>query len=108
VQTWNLAELDLQAHHPQVLTTDKEARVIAIQLPAGERMQEHRTYERAYIVVVSGRIEVDGEEKVSGGAGFLAEFDPREDREITASEDTRLLLFLGPWPGAGHPSNPGT
>jgi redox-sensitive bicupin YhaK (pirin superfamily) len=57
------------------------------------------------MVVISGRFEVDGEEKVSGGAGFLAEFDPREDREITAAEDSRLLLFLGPWPGAGHPSS---
>jgi redox-sensitive bicupin YhaK (pirin superfamily) len=108
VQTWNLAELDLQPHHPQVLTTDKEARVIAIQLPAGEQMQEHRTHERAYLVVVAGRIDVDGKDKVSGGPGFLAEFDPLEDREITASEDSRLLLFLGPWPGAGHPSNRGS
>jgi redox-sensitive bicupin YhaK (pirin superfamily) len=105
LQTWNVAELDVQPHHPQVLTTDKEARVISIQLPAGEQMQEHRTHERAYLVVIAGRIEVNGEGKVTGGPGFLAEFDPLEDREISATEDSRLLLFLGPWPGAGHPSS---
>jgi quercetin dioxygenase-like cupin family protein len=106
--SWNVAELDLQPHHPQVLRTDKEARVIAINLPSGEQMQEHRTHERAYVFVVSGAIDVaqDGE-KVSGGPGFLAQFEPNEDREIAATDDARLVLILGPWPGEGHPSNRG-
>jgi quercetin dioxygenase-like cupin family protein len=108
LESWNVAELDLQPHHPQVLRTDKEARVIAINLPSGEQMQEHRTHERAYVFVVSGAIDVgqDGE-TVSGGPGFLAQFEPNEDREITATDDARLVLILGPWPGEGHPSNRG-
>jgi redox-sensitive bicupin YhaK (pirin superfamily) len=102
LEHWDVPNLGVEPHHPKVLTTDKEARVIAINLPSGERMQEHRTHERGYLVVVSGRIEVGGEE---GGPGFVAKFDPMEDREIVATEDSLLVLILGPWPGEGHPRN---
>ena len=105
METWDIASLDVQPHKPEVLRTDKEARIIAIQLPAGEEMQDHQTHERGYLVVVSGQIEVhQGGESVSGGAGFLAQFDPNERRQIKANEDSRLVLILGPWPGEGHPS----
>ena len=104
METWNIAELEVEPHKPQVLRTDKEARVIAINLPAGEQMQEHQTHERGYLVVVSGAIELtqEGGQAVSGGPGLLAQFDPNERREITATEDAKLVLFLGPWPGEGH------
>jgi quercetin dioxygenase-like cupin family protein len=105
LETWDIASLDVQPHKPEVLRTDKEARIIAIQLPAGEEMQDHQTHERGYLVVVSGQIEVNqGGESVSGGIGFLAQFDPNERRQIKANEDSRLVLILGPWPGEGHPS----
>ena len=105
MESWDIASLDVQPHQPQVLRTDKEARVIVIQLPAGEQMQDHQTHERGYLVVVSGQIELSGGGgSQSGGAGFLALFDPNERREITAKEDARLLLVLGPWPGEGHSS----
>ena len=108
MEHWDIPSLGVEPHHPKVLSTDKEARVIAINLPAGEQMQEHRTHERGYLVVVSGRIELTGEGgTVSGGPGFLAGFDPNEDREISAIEDSLLILLLGPWPGEGHPSNRG-
>jgi quercetin dioxygenase-like cupin family protein len=69
-------------------------------------MQDHQTHERGYLVVVEGQIEVSqGGESVSGGAGFLAQFDPNERRQIKANEDSRLVLILGPWPGEGHPSH---
>jgi hypothetical protein len=57
-------------------------------------------------VVISGHLEIaepEGE-RASGGAGLLVEFDPNERREISATEDSRLLLLLAPWPGDGHPS----
>jgi hypothetical protein len=54
--------------------------------------------------VVSGAIEVEGSESVSGGAGLLTAFDPNERREVRATEDSRILLLLSPWPGEGHPS----
>jgi quercetin dioxygenase-like cupin family protein len=105
LETWDIASLDVQPHKPEVLRTDKEARLIVIQLPAGGQMQDHQTHERGYLVVVGGQVEVDqGGEPTTGGPGFLAEFDPNERRGITAKEDSRLLLILGPWPGDGHPS----
>jgi quercetin dioxygenase-like cupin family protein len=105
LEAWNIADMDVEPHHPQVLRTDKEARVIAIHLPAGERLQDHQTHERGYLLVVSGQIEVSQRgETTGGGCGFLAVFDPNERREVTAKEDTRLALILGPWPGEGHPS----
>ena len=106
MEHWDIPSLGVEPHQPKVLTTEDEARVIAINLPSGEQMQEHRTHERGYLVVVSGQIELKGGgDPVSGGPGFLALFDPMEDRTITASDDSLLVLILGPWPGAGHPRN---
>ena len=39
----------------------------------------------------------------SGGAGFLAVFDPQERHTVRAATDSRILLVLAPWPGDGHP-----
>jgi quercetin dioxygenase-like cupin family protein len=104
LEAWNIADLDVQPHHPQVLRTDKEARVIAIDLPAGEQLQDHQTYERGYLMVISGEVEVSqGGQTTGGGPGFLAVFDPNERRQVRAQEDARLALILGPWPGEGHP-----
>jgi len=38
------------------------------------------------------------------GPGFVAHFDPQERRTVRARSDTRLIMVLAPWPGAGHPS----
>jgi redox-sensitive bicupin YhaK (pirin superfamily) len=106
MQTWDISKLDVQPHSPVVLTSEDEGRAIVINLPAGERLSEHQVHERAWLLVVSGAIELsepDGE-SVSGGAGLLAGYDPNERREIRATEDTLLLLLLSPWPGQGHPS----
>jgi quercetin dioxygenase-like cupin family protein len=105
MQTWDVSSLDIEPHHPQVLTSEDETRVIAIQLPKGEEMQEHQTYERSFMQVVDGEIEVihaDGTQ--AGGPGFLAHFEPNERRHVRATADARLLLVLAPWPGEGHPS----
>ena len=89
-----------------MLRSDGEVRLIAINLPAGEELQEHQTYERAYLVVADGQVEVDhGGETKRGGPGFVAHFAPNERREVRAADSgAKLLLFLGPWPGEGHPS----
>lgn len=106
MRTWDISTLDVEPHNPSVLGSEQEGRAIVIHLPAGERLQEHQVHERAWLVVVSGRIEVDGAggEVASGGPGLLAEFDPKERHEVRATEDARLLLLLSPWPGEGHPS----
>ena len=105
METWDLSNLDVQARQPEVLASDDEGRAIAIQLPAGERLSEHQVHERAWLVVVSGAVELDdaGGETTHGRPGTLAIFDPNERHEVRASEDSRLLLLLSPWPGVGHP-----
>jgi quercetin dioxygenase-like cupin family protein len=106
MRSWDISTLDVQPHNPAVLDSEAEGRAIVIHLPAGDRLQEHQVHERAWLVVVSGSIEIEdsGGESVSGGAGFLAEFDPNERREVRATDDSRLVLVLAPWPGEGHPS----
>jgi quercetin dioxygenase-like cupin family protein len=77
-----------------------------INLPKGEQLQEHQVHERSWLLVTGGQIELttpDGE-TASGGSGLLAIFDPKERHEVRATEDSRLLLVLSPWPGDGHPS----
>ena len=107
VQSWNLNEIDVEPHRPQVLESEAEGRAIVINLPAGERLQEHQVHERAWLLVAGGEIKVtdDGGESVSGTEGFLVIFDPNERREVTARSDARLLLVLSPWPGAGRDSS---
>jgi len=107
VDSWNVNDIDVEPHQPQVLDSEQEGRAIVINLPSGEQLQEHQVHERAWLLATDGEIEVadSGGDSVSGGSGFLAIFDPRERRQVTAKSDARLLLILSPWPGEGHPSN---
>lgn len=105
MKSWNLKTADVAAHEPQILSTDGDARAIALNLPAGEEMREHEVHERARVVVIDGEVEVttpEGESETAG-PGHLFEFDPGERRTIAARADARLLLLLSPWPGDGHP-----
>jgi quercetin dioxygenase-like cupin family protein len=106
MESWDISTLDVQPHSPAVLDSEREGRAIVIHLSAGEGLQEHQVHERAWLVVVTGAIEIEdsGGESVSGGPGLLAIFDPNERREVRATEDARILLLLSPWPGQGHPS----
>jgi len=105
MQAWDISALDVVPHRPTILSSSNDARVVVLELPAGERLQDHEVHERAYVVVVSGRLQVSTEsgEKETGGPGLLVEFDPRERHEVLAEEDARFLLVLAPWPGDGHP-----
>ncbi len=103
MESWDIRSLEVEPHQPKVLRTDAEARVIAINLPAGEQLKDHQTFERAYLLVAEGEVEVDGAGGTEkGGPGFVAHFDPNERREVRATADARLVLILGPWPGEGH------
>jgi quercetin dioxygenase-like cupin family protein len=108
METWDLKSLDVPVHGPEVLQSSQEARIVAIQLPAGEVLQEHQVHERAWVLVVDGEIEItaDGAAQ-AGGAGLLAALEPNERNEVRATSDARLLMILAPWPGEGHPSRPG-
>ncbi|MEX2196617.1 MAG: cupin domain-containing protein [Thermoleophilaceae bacterium] len=105
MDTFDIRSLDLEPRHPRVLRSDEEARAIAINLPAGEELQDHQVHERAWLVVADGQVEIgqDGA-TITAGPGFAAHFEPNERHEVRAKADARLLLILAPWPGEGHPS----
>ena len=106
MDTWDIASLDLHRISPRCFARDDETRVIAINLPAGEGLQEHQVHERAWLVVASGEIDVEQDgQSVTGGPGFLAHFDPARAARGARASDARLILLLWrPWPGEGHPS----
>ena len=105
METWDIRSLTIEPHHPQVLRSDEETRAIAINLPAGEVLQEHQVHERTYMIVADGEVEISSDARnVTGGPGLLSHFAPNERRTVRATRDTRLLLVLAPWPGVGHPS----
>jgi quercetin dioxygenase-like cupin family protein len=105
MKTWELNAAAVVPHEPQILSSAADARTVLLQLPAGEELQEHEVHERARLIVVAGEVEVTTPqgERVSAAAGRLLEFEPGERRTVLAREDARLLLFLTPWPGDGHP-----
>lgn len=108
METWDIRSLNVEPRRPKVLSSDAEGRAIVIELPSGERLQEHQVHEGAWLLVVSGEIEINGTDGSSakGGEGLFAHFRANERREIVATQDSRLLLVLTPWPGQGHPSQP--
>lgn len=105
MEHWDLRTLDVQPHQPQILDSSRgESRSIAINLPAGEVLQEHEVHERSHLVVLDGEVEITADgAAVRGGPGFVAVFDAGERHEVRSAADARLLLILAPWPGRGHP-----
>ncbi len=105
MESWDIPELSIESHQPQVLRSDEEMRAIAIHLPAGDELQEHQVHERAYMLVADGEIDISNDEgTVKGAPGSLVHFDPKERHAVRAVRDSRLVLVLAPWPGVGHPS----
>ena len=105
MNTWDLKSLDLKPRLPEILSSSDAARVIALDLAAGETLSEHEVHERAWLLVIDGAIEAitTTGEHTSGGDGLLIELAPGERHEVSAASDARLLLLLTPWPGDGHP-----
>jgi quercetin dioxygenase-like cupin family protein len=105
VQSWNLLELELPAgsRSPVVLHSTDDARAVLIGLDPGQELGDHQVHENAYVLVVSGQVEVSsGDERVEAGAGTLLRFEPRERHRLSSPGGARLLLLLAPWPGPGH------
>ena len=109
MDSWDLTTLDIEVHKPAILKSEEGvARSIAVNLPAGDLLQDHEVHEHAYLVVISGEIEVEhGGGTATGGPGYVAHFEPQERHEVRATQDARFLLLLAPWPGAGHPGSRG-
>lgn len=109
MESWDLTTLDVEVHKPAVLKSEEGvARAIAINLPAGDQLQDHEVHEHAYVIVASGKLEIEHDGgTVEAGPGFVAHFEPGERHEVRATEDSRFLLLLAPWPGVGHPNTQG-
>ena len=105
MDSWDIRNLDVEPHKPTVLRSDSEARVVAINIPAGEALDDHQVHEHAYVVVVDGEAEIGPVGSTqTAGPGFVAHFEPNERHEVRATADTRIVLLLAPWPGDGHSS----
>jgi quercetin dioxygenase-like cupin family protein len=105
VKSWNLKALELRPHSPRILSSSDESRAVALEIPAGESLQDHQVHERAWVSVIDGEVEIttsDGQ-RVAGSSGLLVEFAPGERHAVRALRTARLLLLLTPWPGDGHP-----
>jgi quercetin dioxygenase-like cupin family protein len=105
MKSWELEDLSLKPRLPEILSSSDDARVIALDLAGGEALEEHKVHERAFLLVLSGEIEVSGNanDPIRGRQGLLVEFEPSERHRVEAISDSRLLLLLTPWPGEGHP-----
>ena len=105
MKSWDLNAVDLRPHSPAILSSSDAARVIVLEIPAGESLQDHQVHERAWATVIDGEVEITtaGGERATGGAGTMVEFSPGERHAVRALATVRLLLVLAPWPGTGHP-----
>ena len=106
MEHWDLLSIDAPdgTRDPAVLTSDETGRAVLIRIGAGQALGDHQVKEHAWIVVVEGRVRVEGEggEAVDAGPGGLFRFRPAERHAISSAAGARILLLLSPWPGEGH------
>jgi quercetin dioxygenase-like cupin family protein len=102
---WDLKRLAWKPHHPEVLSSTEQGRIIVLDLPAGEALQDHQVHEAAWITVIDGEATITNHAgaTIPARPGILVQFAPQERHEVKALADSRLLLLLTPWPGPGHP-----
>jgi quercetin dioxygenase-like cupin family protein len=102
---WDLRDIETPdgSRSPVVLHSDEEGRAILIALEPGQQLGDHQVKEHAFLTVVEGRAQVEARgEAVEAEPGMLFLFEPDERHAVSSSVGARLLLFLAPWPGAGH------
>ena len=105
MQSWNLLEPDTPGgtRSPIVLHSTNELRAVLIGLNPGQELGDHQVHERAYVVVVDGRVKIEaGADALDAEPGTLVRFEENERRRVSSDGGARLLLLLAPWPGAGH------
>jgi len=106
MDVWNLSEVAVEPHKPVVLHSDEgAARVVVIDLPAGEELGEHEVHEHAWLHVHRGELEVSsGDRNERAAAGALVHWSPQQRHAVRAIDNALLVLVLAPWPGPGHPN----
>jgi quercetin dioxygenase-like cupin family protein len=105
VQSWDLGSIETPggSRSPVVLYSDNEARAVLISLDPGQELGEHQVKEHAFVLVVDGSVRIEaGGERFDAPAGTLFTFEPDERHSVSTENGARILLFLAPWPGAGH------
>jgi quercetin dioxygenase-like cupin family protein len=105
MRSWNLLELETPggSRSPVVLDSDEAARAVLIGLEPGQELGDHQVKEHAFVLVVDGSVRVKaGGESLDATSGTLFTFEPDERHSVARDSGARLLLFLAPWPGAGH------
>jgi quercetin dioxygenase-like cupin family protein len=102
---WDITDIDPGPSRPVVVhSRDGVARIVAINLPAGDALDEHQVHEHAWLHVLEGRVELaDDGGTTTAGPGSLAHWEPGERHAVRALEDAKIFLMLAPWPGQGHP-----
>ena len=106
MRTWKISELDVQPHQPEVLDSEDEGRAIVIELPAGEASTEHQVHERAWLLVVSGAIEVwTGGESVSGGPGCSPSSTPTSGARCARPRTPACCSCSRPGPARATPAS---
>jgi hypothetical protein len=106
MQFWQLDRLRLMANEPQILDSDDDGdRVVALLLPQGEVLQEHRVHEYALVFITRGLLLVGtGASERRLSSPTLIRFDPGEGSEICALTECQLILCCSPSPGSEHGS----
>lgn len=106
MRRWKLSEVETPngARSPVVLhSKEGSARVVLIELNAGEALGDHRVKESALLLVLDGSVRVEAaDESFDADDGTLFQFEPDEEHSVTSDAGARLLLLLAPWPGEGH------
>ena len=88
---------------PEILADRGGTRRRAISRPGV--LRDHQVLEGAWITVISGEVRITSHlgQTIDAEPGTLVQFAPQERHELMALVDSRILLLLTPWPGAGHP-----
>jgi quercetin dioxygenase-like cupin family protein len=104
VQLWDVLAQDATGKtDPRVLFSTPEARMVMIDLEPGEELRDHGVHERAIIQVALGSVELTHAQGVTTCTqGAVVLLEPGERHAVHASEASRILLTLAPWPGRGH------
>ena len=104
MQLWDVLAADATGRtDPRVLFSTPEARMVMIDLAAGEALGDHGVHERAIIQVARGSIELtSGRGSTLCAEGTVVLLEPGERHAVRARDHARLLLTLAPWPGSGH------
>ena len=104
MERWHLPSIDASGkREPRVLFSRPGCRAVLVDLNAGDELGDHQLREHAIVAVVSGKLEVAGDGRtVECDEGTLVTFAPGETRSVRATEPSRILLLLAPWPAEGH------